>query len=94
MISGYEHNAVTRPLAALGAQVSVAAAPAVSACSGDWRPLTGLIVPGTDAVICTHVSNVFGFVQPVEAIARYLPGAGGTLHHRRVPVRRDADRWT
>ncbi|CAN4049072.1 HTH-type transcriptional regulator immR, partial [Dysosmobacter welbionis] len=22
---------------------------------------------------------------------RYLPGAGGTLHHRRVPVRRDAD---
>ncbi len=35
VISGYEHNAVTRPLAALGAQVSVAAAPAVSACSGD-----------------------------------------------------------
>ena len=28
-----------------------------------------LIVPGTDAVICNHVSNVFGFVQPVEAIA-------------------------
>ena len=27
VISGYEHNAVTRPLAALGAQVSVAAAP-------------------------------------------------------------------
>ena len=28
-----------------------------------------LIVPGTDAVICNHVSNVFGFVQPVEEIA-------------------------
>src|SRR5699024_418670 len=27
------------------------------------------IVPGTDAVICSHVSNVFGFVQPVEAVA-------------------------
>ena len=26
-------------------------------------------MPGTDAVICNHVSNVFGFVQPVEAIA-------------------------
>ena len=68
VISGYEHNAVTRPLAALGAQVSVAAAPlfrpeAVTAA------FDRLIVPGTDAVICSHVSNVFGFVQPVETIA-------------------------
>ena len=68
VISGYEHNAVTRPLAALGAQVSVAAAPlfrpeAVTAA------FDRLIVPGTDAVICSHVSNVFGFVQPVEAVA-------------------------
>ena len=68
VISGYEHNAVTRPLAALGAQVSMAAAPlfrpeAVTAA------FDRLIVPGTDAVICSHVSNVFGFVQPVEAVA-------------------------
>ena len=68
VISGYEHNAVTRPLAALGAQVSVAAAPlfrpeAVTAA------FDRLIVPGTDAVICSHVSNVFGFVQPAEAVA-------------------------
>ncbi|MDD3346303.1 aminotransferase class V-fold PLP-dependent enzyme [Oscillibacter sp.] len=68
VISGYEHNAVTRPLAALGAQVSVAEAPlfqpkAVTAA------FERLIVPGVDAVICNHVSNVFGFVQPVEDIA-------------------------
>ena len=68
VISGYEHNAVTRPLAALGAQVSVAAAPL-------FRPeevtaaFERLVVPGTDAVICNHVSNVFGFVQPVEEVA-------------------------
>ena len=68
VISGYEHNAVTRPLAALGAQVSVAAAPL-------FRPadvtaaFDRLIVPGVDAVVCNHVSNVFGFVQPVETIA-------------------------
>ena len=68
VISGYEHNAVTRPLEALGAQVSVAAAPL-------FRPeavleaFDRLVVPGVDAVICSHVSNVFGFVQPVEAIA-------------------------
>ncbi len=35
VISGYEHNAVTRPLAALGAQIDVAAATAVSAGGGD-----------------------------------------------------------
>lgn len=68
VISGYEHNAVTRPLEALGVQVSVAAAPL-------FRPeavleaFDRLVVPGVDAVICNHVSNVFGFVQPVEAVA-------------------------
>ena len=68
VISGYEHNAVTRPLAALKAELTVAAAPLF-----DQAAVTAafdkLIVPGTDAVICSHVSNVFGFVQPVEAIA-------------------------
>ena len=66
--SGYEHNAVTRPLAALGAQVSVAAAPLFQPAAVT-AAFDRLIVPGTDAVICNHVSNVFGFVQPVEAIA-------------------------
>ena len=68
VISGYEHNAVTRPLAALGAQVSVAAAPLFQPAAVT-AAFDRLIVPGTDAVICNHVSNVFGFVQPVEAIA-------------------------
>ena len=68
VISGYEHNAVTRPLAALEAKVSVADGPL-------FRPeavteaFEALVHPGVDAVICTHVSNVFGFVQPVEAVA-------------------------
>ena len=68
VISGYEHNAVTRPLAALGADIRVASAPlfqpdmAVEAFEKE-------ITPDIDAVICTHVSNVFGAVQPVEAIA-------------------------
>lgn len=68
VISGYEHNAVTRPLAALRAEVSVAD-------GALFRPETveeafdALIRPDVDAVICNHVSNVFGFVQPVEAVA-------------------------
>ena len=68
VISGYEHNAVTRPLAALGADIRVAAAPLfepdMTAAAFDKA-----ITPDVDAVICTHVSNVFGAVQPVEQVA-------------------------
>lgn len=68
VISGYEHNAVTRPLLALGAETVVAGAPL-------FRPnavtasFDRLVKAGTSAVICNHVSNVFGFIQPVEEIA-------------------------
>ncbi len=75
VVSGYEHNAVTRPLEALGAKISVAAAPlfepeAVTAA------FERLIVPGTNAVVCSHVSNVFGFIQPVEKIAAICRSRG------------------
>ena len=68
VVSGYEHNAVTRPLTALGAEISVAEAPLFRQ-SEAAAAFDRLIVPGTDAVICNHISNVFGFIQPVEAIA-------------------------
>lgn len=68
VVSGYEHNAVTRPLTALGAEVSVAEAPLFRQ-SEVAAAFDRLVVPGTDAVICNHISNVFGFIQPVEAIA-------------------------
>ena len=75
VISGYEHNAVTRPLAALGAETAVAAGPlfdpdAVTAA------FDRAITPGTGAVICSHVSNVFGFIQPVEAVATICRSRG------------------
>ena len=63
VISGYEHNAVTRPLTALKAKVSVAGGPLFDQ-EAAIRAFDELIVPGVDAVICNHVSNVFGFVQP------------------------------
>ncbi|MDY3282381.1 aminotransferase class V-fold PLP-dependent enzyme [Dysosmobacter sp.] len=77
VISGYEHNAVTRPLASLGAGAVVASAPL-------FRPDQALEAfdqatrSGADAVICNHVSNVFGFAQPIEEIAalcrdRHIP---------------------
>ncbi len=78
VISGYEHNAVTRPLAALGAETAVAAGPlfrpeAVAAA------FERLITPETQAVICCHVSNVFGFIQPVETVAALCRSRGVPL---------------
>ena len=78
VISGYEHNAVTRPLRALEAETVVAEGPL-------FRPeetaeaFRRLITPETDAVICTHVSNVFGFVLPVEEVAEVCRRQGVPL---------------
>lgn len=68
VISGYEHNAVTRPLAALEAQTTVAAG-SLFRREAVLEAFDKAVSPETDAVICSHVSNVFGFVQPVEEIA-------------------------
>lgn len=67
VISGYEHNSVTRPLHALGANVTVARSPLFdpdAAVDAFRRAL-----PGAKCAICTHVSNVFGFILPIERIA-------------------------
>ena len=68
VISGYEHNAVTRTLAALDAKVEIASAPLFQT-DLQIRAFESKIVKGVDAVICTHVSNVFGFILPLEEIA-------------------------
>ena len=68
VISGYEHNAVTRPLAALEAQTTVAAG-SLFQREAVLAAYDKAVTPETDAVVCCHVSNVFGFVQPVEEIA-------------------------
>lgn len=66
VVSGYEHNAVTRPLAALGADIAMAETPLFQP---DAAAFERLVTPEVNAVICNHVSNVFGFIQPVEEIA-------------------------
>ena len=78
VISGYEHNAVTRPLTALKAKVSVAGGPLFDQ-EAAIRAFDELIVPGVDVVICNHVSNVFGFVQPVEKVAALCRSRGVPL---------------
>ena len=78
VISGWEHNAVTRPLRALGARVSVATGTLFDKESVLYA-FRRLIKPGVHAVICTHVSNVFGFILPIEEIAALCRSQGVPL---------------
>lgn len=69
LISGFEHNAVTRTLHGLGAEIKVAGRTLF-----DWADTlteweAGLR-SGVQAAVFTHVSNVFGYILPVHAMAR------------------------
>lgn len=67
VISGFEHNAVTRPLHALGADIRVAGRRLF-----DWEDTLRefeTALAGADAAVFTHVSNVFGYILPVEQMA-------------------------
>lgn len=68
VISGFEHNAVTRPLHALKARITVAGRKLF-----DWEDtlaeFEAALRKGADAAIFTHVSNVFGYILPVEEMA-------------------------
>ena len=69
VISGYEHNAVTRPLHAIPhVEIVVADGPLFDPAAMLEQFRQALARPA-DAVICTHVSNVFGYALPVEDIA-------------------------
>lgn len=68
VISGYEHNAVTRPLHAMGAEVLVARGRLFDP-GAVLEEFQRLVTEETKCVICTQVSNVFGFVLPVDQIA-------------------------
>lgn len=79
IISGYEHNAVTRPLHAIpGVEIVVVDAPLF--CPGQMvEEMTRALEGGADAVICTHVSNVFGYILPMEEIAAVCRRCGVPL---------------
>ena len=82
VISGFEHNAVTRPLYQLRAKVIVAGRKLF-----DWpdtlRQFQKALDSGVDAAVFTHVSNVFGYILPVEEMARMC-------RRRRIPFIIDA----
>lgn len=68
VISGFEHNAVTRPLHALDARITVAGRKLFcwEDTLEDFRKALEL---HPDGAVFTHVSNVFGYILPVEEMA-------------------------
>lgn len=82
VVSGYEHNAVTRPLHALGADLRVARGPLFDQ-GATLEAFRRELDRGVDLAVCTHVSNVFGFILPIEEIARLC-------REREVPLIVDA----
>lgn len=82
VISGWEHNAVTRPLHALEANIRVARSPLFDGAAA-LDAFDRAIGPEVDCVICTQVSNVFGMTLPIDALARLCA-------RRKVPLIVDA----
>ncbi len=79
LISGYEHNAVTRPLCARkDITIRVAQAP-VFDHAGMVEVFARELERGVDVVICTHVSNVFGFILPIEELSQMCRERGVPL---------------
>ena len=70
LISGYEHNAVTRSLHCMeNVTVRVAHFPLFDRDAALQAFRDGL-TEEVSVVIATHVSNVFGFILPIEGIAK------------------------
>ena len=77
LISGYEHNAVTRPLKALGAEIIVAESPLFD--QGGCLRAFEEHIRSAELAVCTMVSNVFGFILPVNEIAALCKRRGVPL---------------
>ena len=68
VISGFEHNAVVRPLHALGARIHVAGRKLFDRAD-TLQSFEQALRRGMDAAVFTHVSNVFGYILPAEELA-------------------------
>ena len=74
VVSGFEHNAVTRPLHALGAEIKVAGRKLF-----DWQDTLDSFereLKGAEAAVFTHVSNVFGYILPMAEMAALCRARG------------------
>ena len=67
-VSGFEHNAVTRPLHVRGCELLVAGRELFTPADTLSR-FEDALKQGVSVAIFTHVSNVFGYILPVEEMA-------------------------
>ena len=82
LISGFEHNAVTRPLHAMKAKICVAGRKLFS--PGDTlQAFEDALKEPPRLAVCTQVSNAFGYILPLEEIA-------ALCREREVPLVIDA----
>ena len=69
LITGFEHNAVTRPLYGKNARIVIAGRKLF-----DWEDtlsrFADALKAGVDVAVFTHISNVFGYVLPVEEMTQ------------------------
>lgn len=67
-ITGFEHNAVTRPLYARGVRTVIAGRKLFDQnhMLEQWE---GALKSGVSAAVFTHCSNVFGYILPVQEMA-------------------------
>ncbi|MBQ8003790.1 MAG: aminotransferase class V-fold PLP-dependent enzyme [Oscillospiraceae bacterium] len=70
VISGYEHNSVLRPLTAMkkcGVSVNIARGRLFD-CEDMIKQFEKKIQKDTKLAVCTHMSNVFGYILPIKEI--------------------------
>ena len=75
LISGFEHNAVTRPLHGLNARVTVAGRKLFDPAD-TLEGFETALRERPDAAVFTHCSNVFGYILPMEEMAALCKGYG------------------
>lgn len=68
LVSGFEHNAVTRPLHHLGAEVIVAGRKLFDR-EDTLEQFEAELKKGVDLAVFTHMSNVFGYILPVKELS-------------------------
>ena len=78
VVSGFEHNAVTLPLHARNARLTIAGRRLFSP-EDTLAAFEEALAEKPDAVICTQVSNVFGYILPMAHIAALCRSRGVPL---------------
>ena len=76
VISGYEHNSVVRPLNAMeNVSYTVAQSPLFDQAAA-YDAIVAAVRDDTTCIICTNVSNVFGFILPIKRLDEYCGRKG------------------